>query len=73
MPEPKPALVKPLRSKPALSLKERREHHAYMAAHRILAEVTDYGQRELVCPGGIRSRRIDMIAAVILEEFGDIQ
>lgn len=45
------------------------ERRAYTAAHRILAEVTDYGQRELACPGAIRTRRIDMIAAVILEEF----
>ncbi|MDP9112430.1 MAG: hypothetical protein M3O20_01975 [Acidobacteriota bacterium] len=50
---------------PVLSPEERR---AYAAAHRIVA-MTDSGEWELCCPGGIRSRRIDRVAAMIMEEF----
>ena len=51
---------------PVLSDAERR---AYAAAHAILA-ISDYGEWELVCPGGIRSRRVDRVARVIMEQFG---
>jgi hypothetical protein len=67
-PSPSPRVV--LLSKTAHpALLPRHERLAYQAAHRILS-LTDYGERQLACPGAIRSRRVDVIAAIIMEAFG---
>lgn len=54
------------RYRPTLSLNERR---AYAAARRIMA-IVEYGEHELACPGAIKTRRIDRVAAAIMNEFG---
>lgn len=51
--------------KPVTSANERK---AYAAAHRIL-QLVEAGEKHLVCPGAILSRRLDRIADEILKEF----
>jgi len=46
------------------------ERFAYQAAHRIVS--LDLQQRQLPCPGGKRSRAVDLIAAEICETFGHL-
>lgn len=37
-------------------------------AHRILG-LAEYGEHELACPGAVKTRRVDRIASVIMDEF----
>lgn len=50
--------------KPILSARERR---AYAVAHRILA--TDLKFPEYLCPGTRRSKAIEAIAAIVMDEM----
>lgn len=43
------------------------EQAAYRAAHRILTE--DLGAADLVCPGAQRSRRLDRMVEIMMEEM----
>lgn len=54
--------------RPQLSETERR---AYAAAHRILSHAPEYGEVGLVCPGAVRSRRVDQIARLIAAEWNE--
>jgi hypothetical protein len=63
---PKPHLITRREYKPILSDIERR---AYAAAHRLCTENLD--NNELVCPGGRRTARLDAIARVIMECYGE--
>lgn len=59
--------------KPIIPLLSPLERAAYQAAHEILQTITDYGERDLVAPGGIRSRRIDRIAKVIMKNMEGVK
>lgn len=64
MKNPKPQIISRREYTPILSAVER---CAYAAAHRLCAE--DLDNRELICPGGQRSARVDAIARIIMESF----
>jgi len=54
------------RLKPVLSAVERA---AYQAAWRILTAQREVSVNDLVCPGAIRTRLVDRMAAIIAEEM----
>lgn len=47
------------------------ERLAYQAAHRIVS--LDLQQRQLPCPGGKRSRAVDLIAREIMDTFAELE